>query len=138
MVDPWHEVVDGLWMGGDDASPVGRFDHVVSLCAWGEAVCPGPAGQTEWFIDDGLEVRDRDRIWEVAREVNQRLERGQSVLVRCQMGLNRSGLITGAVLIDRGWPPRQAIDHIRARRDELALCNTTFEAWLLRQDGPGA
>lgn len=131
MTEPWDEIVDGLWMGGDHASPVGRFDHVVSLCAWGEATCPGPAGQTEWFIDDALEIPDDERIREIAREVSDRLDAGETVLVRCQMGMNRSGLIVGAVLVERGWEPQEAIRRIRERRDPLALSNPTFAAWLL-------
>lgn len=130
MPDPWNEIIPGLWMGGDDRSPVGRFDHVVSLCAWGEARSPGPPGQTRWFIEDAEVPEDDERIWRIAQEVSERVDREQTVLVRCQMGLNRSGLITAAVLIHRGLPPTDAISLIRERRDGMALCNPHFERWL--------
>lgn len=131
MIDPWSEIIPGLWMGGDERSPVGEFDHVVSLCPWGEECTPGPPGQTEWFIADAEVPDDADeRVWEIAREVSDRLERGQDILVRCQMGINRSGLIVAATLMTRGWDADDAITRIRERRDPMALSNTFFTHWL--------
>ena len=130
----WSEIVPGLWQGGDGRSPVGEFDHVVSLCPWGEELTPGPSGQTEWFIADGPMPEPEAQIWEIARDVSARLDRGESVLVRCQMGINRSGLIVAATLLLRGWSAEEAIDQIRRRRDPFALSNQHFEGWL-RQSG---
>jgi protein-tyrosine phosphatase len=133
----WSEIVPGLWQGGDAVSPVGRFDHVVSLCAWGQQRTPGPADQTEWFIADGPVPEPEQRIWDLAEEVGERLDDGEQVLVRCQMGINRSGLIVASTLLLQGWTADEAIDRIRARRDPLALSNSHFVAWLRRQDPRG-
>jgi protein-tyrosine phosphatase len=59
---------------------------------------------------------------------------GQRVLIRCQAGLNRSGVVTALVLMLEGWSPREAIDLIRSRRSSLALCNDDFVQWLLAVD----
>lgn len=133
MTAPWSEIVPGLWQGGDARSPIDEFDHVVSLCPWGNEVTPGPAGQTEWFIADGPVPHPESRIWELAREISDRLDRGETVLVRCQMGINRSGLIVAATLLLRGWTVEEAFARIRARRDPLALSNPEFVGWLRRQ-----
>lgn len=130
--DTWSEIIDGLWQGGDTPSPVGRFDHVVSLCAWTEGYSPGPEGQAQWFIADGPIPDGIDEIWALAHDISERLDRGEQVLVRCQMGLNRSGLLVAAVLIDRGWEPSEAIERVRTRRSPYALSNPHFEEWLLR------
>ena len=53
------------------------------------------------------------------------------MLVRCQAGLNRSGLVTALVLIKDGFTPYQAIDLIRQRRTDIALFNENFANWLL-------
>ena len=127
----WSEIIQGLWQGGDGASPVGQFDHVVSLCAWTDDLVPGPPGQTEWFIADGPLPVDLDDIWEIAQDVSDRIDRRERVLVRCQMGLNRSGLLVAAVLLVRGWEPSDAIHRIRSRRGVHALSNPYFEEWLL-------
>ena len=127
----WTEIDDGLWQGGDGRSPVGRFDHVVSLCEWTDALTPGPPDQTAWFIADGPLPEDLDRVWEIADDLSERLDRGERVLVRCQMGLNRSGLLVATVLIQRGWDPDEAIERIRERRGDVALSNPEFEAWVL-------
>ena len=132
--EPWDEVVPGLWQGGDERSPVGEFDHVVSLCPWGEDCTPGPPDQTTWFIADGPVPDPEERILEIAREVSDRLDRGEQVLVRCQMGMNRSGLIVAATLLLRGWTADEAIERIRGRRDRLALSNQNFVAWLQAQE----
>lgn len=130
----WSEIVPGLWQGGDAISPVGRFDHVVTLCAWGEERTPGPPDQTEWFIADGPLPEPEEHIWEVAEEVRERLERGEQVLVRCQMGINRSGLIVAATLLLHGWTAEEAVERIRRHRDPLALSNPHFVEWLRLQD----
>jgi len=51
-------------------------------------------------------------------------------LVRCQMGWNRSGIITALALIKDGYKPKDAIDLIRARRSPHALCNADFVRYL--------
>ena len=64
---------------------------------------------------------------ELAREV--RLDR--RVLVTCQMGLNRSGLIVAATLMRlTGATADEVIGLVRARRDPWALSNPVFEELL--------
>lgn len=126
----WDEIVPGLWMGGDLRPPEG-FDHVVSLCALGEAVAPGPQDQTCWFIDDADELPDLERLHVLARDIAERVAAGEQVLVRCQAGLNRSGLVVGAVLTQLGHDPDDALARIRDRRGAMALCNPTFATYLL-------
>jgi protein-tyrosine phosphatase len=55
-------------------------------------------------------------------------------LIRCQAGLNRSGLVTALVLIRFGLAAKEAIEQIRIRRAGHALCNESFEAWLLQRE----
>ncbi len=56
------------------------------------------------------------------------------VLIRCQAGWNRSGLITSLVLMRAGYSAQEAIDLIRERRSHHALCNQTFEQFLLDKE----
>jgi hypothetical protein len=53
--------------------------------------------------------------------------------VRCQAGLNRSGLVTALLLIKDGHSPESAITMIRTSRGEDALFNTSFTDWLIAE-----
>ena len=57
------------------------------------------------------------------------LESGQKVLSHCGMGLNRSALVAGLILVQRGLSGREAVEVIRRKRPG-ALFNETFEAYL--------
>jgi protein-tyrosine phosphatase len=59
---------------------------------------------------------------------------GKKVLIRCQAGWNRSGLLMALVLIRDGHAPSDAITHIRNQRSPHALCNNTFVDWLKNVD----
>lgn len=54
--------------------------------------------------------------------------------MRCQAGLNRSGLVMALVLIREGYTADEAIALIRLRRGSAALCNHQFVAWLRQVD----
>jgi protein-tyrosine phosphatase len=56
---------------------------------------------------------------------------GKRVLIRCQAGWNRSGLLMALVLIRDGHTASEAIDLIREKRSRHALSNFTFANWLL-------
>lgn len=60
-------------------------------------------------------------------------QQGDRVLVRCQAGLNRSGLVTALILMKSGMSAEQAIHIIREKRAEVALCNMHYERWLINE-----
>lgn len=82
-------------------------------------------------LDD---ARPSAREWSEARSAARRVadlaRRGAKVLVTCNMGLNRSGLVVALALIDLGMTPRQAVALVRERRREVEgltpLCNHWF------------
>ena len=55
---------------------------------------------------------------------------GKKVLIHCQGGLNRSGIVTALVLLKEGCGPKVAISLLRARRSPHALCNADFVRYL--------
>jgi hypothetical protein len=58
------------------------------------------------------------------------LESGHKVLSHCGMGFNRSALVAGLILVQRGMSGAEAVARIRERRPG-ALFNETFERYLL-------
>ena len=144
----WSEILPGLWMGGtadDDVTRYGasepaitrkHFDTVVTLYAW--------ASPVDWYVKevrlgffDHSEVDlDEHDLAHAARAAYRDWSRGKRVLVRCQAGWNRSGLITALVLLLDGKTPDDAIALLRERRSPNALCNRDFVRWL-HENGPG-
>ncbi len=143
----WSEVLPNLWQGGtDDLDTLCQstiyqvtkddFDLVVTLYA-----SANPVG---WFVkelrlgfyDQEIETQrfDTNELKEIVNLAHSEWKKGKRVLVRCQAGLNRSGLVMALMLIKDGLSPREAIDLIRSRRSPYALCNLDFEDWLLGLD----
>jgi hypothetical protein len=61
-----------------------------------------------------------------AEEVAERIEGGQNVLVTCQAGLNRSGMVTALALhFIYGWSGERCVKHVQSKREE-ALFNKRF------------
>lgn len=142
----WSEVLPNLWQGGthdDDwtSSPQGKgveafvtledFDTVVTLFA--------SARPVDWFVrelrygfwDHDMMDFDPSDLFDLVKLAHADWKRGKRVLVRCQAGWNRSGLVMALILIREGHKPEHAIQLIRERRSRWALCNRDFERWLL-------
>lgn len=61
-----------------------------------------------------------------ARLVAKHQKKGQTVLVTCYAGQNRSGLVAALALMTLGMGARPAIERIRAARGPQALSNPSF------------
>jgi hypothetical protein len=141
----WSEVVPDLWQGGthdDDVVWLGErqaqhsitlkdFDFVTTMYA--------DANPVHWFVqeirygiyDSNMKDFDIEELMEVVNMTHRAWKKGKRVLIRCQAGWNRSGLVTALVLIKDGMEAKDAIALLREKRSPYALCNSTFEAWLL-------
>lgn len=146
-MDPWplarpDEVLPGLYQGGtedDDVIMRGArqrlrgdypFDLVVTLYADANPVPWGVEEIRFGFYDSALLAADLPRIVEIARKAHAAWRSGQRVLVRCQAGVNRSGLISALMLMFEGYTAADAIALLRERRSVHVLMNTHFENWL--------
>ena len=142
----WSEILPGLWQGGtDDYDVIGRaavgerptradFDSVYTLY--------GNANGADWgmkevrfaFLDhDMTDFDPQTDLWLPVAEAHADWKAGKRVLIRCQAGLNRSGLVMALVLIREGFSPAAAIDLMREKRGDAAMCNHIFERWLLNE-----
>lgn len=138
------EIMPRLWMGGlEDHEYLGEslteahyaFDHPydVVLTLYADAQ-PAPWGATEiryGFPDDDIPDSLITPCLPLARFGWAAWRNGANVLVRCQQGINRSGLVTALLLMIDGMRAADAISLIRERRGIAVLNNLTFESWLL-------
>jgi protein-tyrosine phosphatase len=144
----WSEILPNLWQGGTSdndrvgdrshqfdlpAITVRDFDSVYTFYAF--------ANPVDWQVkeyrygyydspDTDFPVEEFRRIVEMAHSD---WKRGEKILIRCQAGLNRSGIITALVLIRDGYSAREAIDLMRETRHDYVLFNKAFEDWLVNQ-----
>ena len=108
------------------------FDAIVTMYAW--------ARPADWNIqefrygvpDASIKDIDLNRLRQAVDFGYDRWKQGDRVLVRCQAGLNRSGLVTALIMIKDGLTPQMAINCIRDSRGPDALFNQNFHAWLLK------
>ena len=109
------------------------FDAIVTMYAW--------ARPADWNVqefrygvpDASIKDIDLDRLRQAVDFGYDRWKQGDRVLVRCQAGLNRSGLVLALILIKDGLKPAEAIARIRDNRGEDALFNRDFHNWLLTE-----
>ena len=109
------------------------FDAIVTMYAW--------ARPADWNIqefrygvpDASINEIDLVRLRQAVEFGYDRWKQGDRVLVRCQAGLNRSGLVLALILIKGGKTPQEAITCIRAARGPDALFNNNFFSWLLNE-----
>ncbi|MEI9907212.1 MAG: hypothetical protein WDO06_04205 [Actinomycetota bacterium] len=142
----YSEIVPNLFMGGTDDDDVIHlpqlshfprhdlpFDSILTMYAL--------ARPADWMVqefryafpDASISDIDLNRLRQIVEWGYQQWMQGDRVLVRCQAGLNRSGLVTALILIKSGSDPEMVIQKIRERRDSYALCNGEYEEWLLRE-----
>ena len=125
----WSQLLPGLWQGGTDDNDIydqlakpaitkKNFDFVIRF----------------GFYDSDMADFDPNDLQGIVRMAHAEWKRGQRVLIRCQAGMNRSGLIMALVLIREGYTAQEAIDLIRDKRSKHALFNGRFEKWLSEVD----
>lgn len=143
----YSEILPNLWQGGTDDDDLvhkgtGRlptysyfkeFDVVVSLSAYSlpmgwmvkEYRFGFPDGPTSEDIYAELET--------IADYAYLDWKAGKKCLVRCQAGINRSGLVVALILIRDGMSAEDAISLIRIKRSQYALDNVHFVEYLRRR-----
>jgi protein-tyrosine phosphatase len=100
------------------------------------------ANPVDWFVhemrfgfyDHDMSDFDTESLRDIVTITHRQWKTGKRVLVRCQAGLNRSGLVMALILIREGHTADEAIHLIRSQRGQAALCNRTFERWLRSTD----
>jgi protein-tyrosine phosphatase len=143
-VELWSPIRDGLWMGGTyevsvDGSrhapniSVDSFDTVVTLFADAPPVSAGVKEFRLGFEDQETLDVDLTSLYQLVQLAHTEWVSGNRVLIRCEGGWNRSGLVTALVLMMTGELAKDAVAELRSQRGPLVLSNQAFERWLLAE-----
>lgn len=134
----YDEVMPRIHQGGalDPSRSYRPFSMIVLCAAEEQPQLPRFAGKVlrPAFIDSSAE-RDADAIFRAAHQASREVARewinGGNILVTCQMGWNRSGLVVG-LSMNRitAVSPDRIVAAIRRARGKDALCNLRFEAMI--------
>lgn len=140
----YSEVAPNLFMGGTDDNATidqaqklrhfegnNEFDCVVTLYAWAAPANWGVEERRFGFPDANIIEEYIPTIIELAQWAHAKWAAGKKVNIRCQAGLNRSGLVTALTLMISGMSAQDAINTLREKRSDYALCNGEYERWLL-------
>ena len=138
--EPWSEIIPGLWQGGHyyrdtydlhEAVVRDEFQFVVSLYSrWGHGPDEGVRRRYYKIPDGVLSDAELEYVRGLGVLVANAVEDGKNTLVRCQAGLNRSGLVVGFALQHMGHNADTAIRMIRTARSPYALFNQHFVSYL--------
>jgi len=139
----YSEVAPNLFMGGTDDNATidqaqalrhfegsNEFDCVVTLYAWAAPANWGVEERRFGFPDANIIEEYIPTIIELAQWAHAKWAAGKKVNIRCQAGLNRSGLVTALTLMISGLSADAAIKTLREKRSDYALCNGQYEHWL--------
>jgi protein-tyrosine phosphatase len=69
--------------------------------------------------------RTMKRLLEASDTIATLVKKGYKVVIFCNMGMNRSGLMVAMVLMQLGWPLEKALAKIKARH-RCTLSNRSF------------
>jgi len=142
----YSEIAPNLFMGGTADEDVIHqavaynkartdlpFDAIITMYAW--------ANPADWRVqefrygiyDSAISDIDLDRLKQAVQFGYNRWLSGDRVLVRCQAGLNRSGLVTALIMMSTGLDAETAIEQIRKNRADVALFNNNYVEWLMSE-----
>lgn len=148
----YHEVLPRLFVGGhqwaenvlqardsrhSSIAADASWDYIVSayVSDW-EASWPRCDHRLVRFGDteDGLDDETWEKIGLAVDRVVIRWVAGEKVLIRCQSGYNRSGMIAALVLMRLGLTAEEAIRLLRETRGPDVLINPVFEEYVRERE----
>lgn len=114
---------------------------MVSLLESHEVVELGLSKQKEICIAHGIEyinfpIVDRNipaaggKIKDLIESLTGKINQGNSVVIHCRMGIGRSSIIAGCVLLKTGYKPNEVLTHISKIRGLKVPDTEEQEKWL--------
>lgn len=135
----YSEILPGLFMGGtadndvvDVAKPlrnlneVQEFDSVVTCYSWAQPMSWYVHENRFGFADGPIDDKTLDKVKDISGWIYREWKSGKRCLIRCQAGLNRSGILTALTIMRDGYTADEAIELIRLKRSPHALFNQDF------------
>lgn len=131
-IPAWTVIGDHLILGAHPADTMPpNVDAIANVDSFRFYDVPDGVLYLHFAYRDANVIPDSTDLRIAASFLNDLRAAGKTVFIHCRLGLNRSALLTGLVLIDEGYRPKDAIETMRNLRSPYVLENNTFERYLL-------
>jgi Dual specificity phosphatase, catalytic domain len=131
-IPAWTVIGDHLILGAHPADTMPpNVDAIANVDSFRFYDVPDGVAYLHFAYRDANVIPDSTDLRIAASFLNDLRAAGKTVFIHCRLGLNRSGLLTGLVLIDEGYRAKDAIETMRNLRSPYVLENKTFERYLL-------
>jgi Dual specificity phosphatase, catalytic domain len=131
-IPAWTQIGPHLVLGAHPADMMPpNIDAIANVDSFRFYDVPDGALYLHFAYRDTNVIPDSTDLHVAASFLNDLRAAGKTVFIHCRLGLNRSALLTGLVLVDEGYPAAEAIEMMRSLRSPYVLENTTFERYLL-------
>jgi protein-tyrosine phosphatase len=137
-IPAWTQIDERLVLGAHPADTMPPdIDVIANVDSFRFYDVPDSVLYLHFAYADGAVVPDSKELHATATFLNGLRGAGKTVFIHCRLGLNRSALLTGLVLIEDGYRASDAIQLMRRLRSPYVLENETFERYLISEDRPG-
>jgi hypothetical protein len=131
-IPAWTVIGDHLILGAHPADTMPpNVDAIANVDSFRFYDIPDGVLYLHFAYRDANVIPDATDLRLTASFLNDLRAAGKTVFIHCRLGLNRSGLLTGLVLIDEGYRAKDAIEMMRSLRSPYVLENKTFERYVL-------
>jgi rhodanese-related sulfurtransferase len=138
-VPNFHWLTDHIAFGGsfpsERAAELAEAHGITAVIDLREEECDDEAALHAAGIDllhlptPDMEPAQREQLDAGVSFVRDRLSSAGKVLIHCEHGIGRSGLLALCVLVDQGWQPLDALAHAKSRREKLSPSRAQYEGW---------
>ncbi len=131
-IPAWTVIGDHLILGAHPADTMPpNVDAIANVDSFRFYDVPDGVLYLHFAYRDTNAIPDSTDLHIVASSLNDLRAAGKTVFIHCRLGLNRSALLSGLVLIAEGYKAKDAIEMMRSVRSPYVLENKTFERYLL-------
>jgi hypothetical protein len=131
-IPAWTVIGDHLILGAHPADMMPpNVDAIANVDSFRFYDVPDGVLYLHFTYRDTNAIPDSTDLHIAASSLNDLRAAGKTVFIHCRLGLNRSALLTGLVLIDEGCRATDAIEMMRNLCSPYVLENKTFERYLL-------
>jgi len=128
------KIYEGLYMGSFPMTDTSEFDLVVSLSRRSNDMIASICKSYLHFpFYDSPMIPNPKILRYLAELIANFVDFGENVLVHCDAGLNRSGMVCALVLIELNFKPQDAINLLRKQRCNEVLYNGAFRKYIMEQ-----
>lgn len=131
-IPAWTQIGEHLVLGAHPADTMpADIDVIANVDSLRFYNVPDSVLYIHFAYADGRVTPDSTELHATAQFLNNLRDAGKTVFIHCRLGLNRSALLTGLVLIDEGYGASEAVELMRRLRSPYVLENGAFARYLL-------